>query len=60
MPISLDDLVVAIRDVMNRRFPKAEWAALTIHQPGLPDAILPVILTAQEPETALGLPVRRS
>jgi hypothetical protein len=31
---SLDDLVTAIRDMMEKRYPDADWAALTIHHPG--------------------------
>lgn len=41
---SLDCLIVAIREVMAKRFPDATFAALLIDRPGLPDTVIPVSL----------------
>ena len=47
-PMSLDDLIAAIKEVLGRRFPHADWAALVVHQPETPDAMIPVILSLPE------------
>lgn len=40
--MSLDDLVAAVREVMAKRFPDAEYAGIVFHRPGLPDTVLTV------------------
>jgi hypothetical protein len=39
---SLDDLIGATRDVMAARFPDAEYAAIIIHRPRVPDTVIPI------------------
>ena len=59
-PMSLDDLVAAIREVLAKRFPQADWASLVIHTPTLPDTILTVSPRrpgGSSPEAAQPLPL---
>ena len=38
--VTLDDLVTAMRDLMVRRFPRADWASIVINTPGEPNTVL--------------------
>jgi hypothetical protein len=59
--VSLDDLIAAFRTVLACRFPAAEWGALVIHQPDMPDTMIPVTPRfAPEPGSRLPAPPRQS
>jgi hypothetical protein len=39
---TLDDIVGMVQDLMRRHWPKATFASVVIHDPDLPDVVIPV------------------
>ncbi len=41
-PASIDALISLVRDVMESRYPGAEWATVMIHIPNRDDFVIPI------------------